>query len=593
MSPQGHPWQKQSDWRILDTQFGSGNTFLATWLTWLEDADHPRLLHYVAVCQQPCSASELIKHFEAHPKLASLALELSQHWFGLLPGFHRFLLEQGQVVLTLCVGEPLPMLRAQQFEADAIELTLPHTCQDELSWFLKAIAHCCRRGTRLVMRHADAAETPGWPRVLTQCGFTLEPMKSDGDDSYRQKPSSFSGYFDPAWTLQRTRPTTKTGPLPVLRCAVIGAGLAGTAVAASLARRGWQVTVLDQAETPAAGASGLPVGLVLPHVSSDDCTLSRLSRAGVRMMLQQVSELLNVNTDWAPSGVFERQIGGTPKLPLTWSSEGTQWSANGHPDGDLALGSGLWHPKGAWIKPAALVKAWLNQPGITFLGNAAVTDVRRQGPTWVLSNNSSEMLCEAECVVFANANGAFELLQKMKHSALDTQAQEPHLPSKQGMLGLLSWALHAEPEETRFAPFPVNGAGSIVSCVPTENGLTWFMGSSYQPDAQLERSDQENHLRNLEHLTELIPSLAQKLAPIFEAGTLHAWKGTRCITADRLPVVGPLDATDQPSLWICAGMGSRGLSFSVLCAELLVARMGAEPWPIEAKLARSLEALRA
>jgi hypothetical protein len=35
------------------------------------------------------------------------------------------------------------------------------------------------------------------------------------------------------------------------------------------------------------------------------------------------------------------------------------------------------------------------------------------------------------------------------------------------------------------------------------------------------------------------------------------------------------------------------MSFSVLCAELLAARFGAEPLPIEAKLARSLEALRA
>jgi tRNA 5-methylaminomethyl-2-thiouridine biosynthesis bifunctional protein len=63
--------------------------------------------------------------------------------------------------------------------------------------------------------------------------------------------------------------------------------------------------------------------------------------------------------------------------------------------------------------------------------------------------------------------------------------------------------------------------------------------------------------------------------------------------ADRLPVVGPLDGGNQPGLWICAGMGSRGLSFSVLCAELLAARMGAEPLPLESQLAKALEALRA
>jgi tRNA 5-methylaminomethyl-2-thiouridine biosynthesis bifunctional protein len=39
-------------------------------------------------------------------------------------------------------------------------------------------------------------------------------------------------------------------------------------------------------------------------------------------------------------------------------------------------------------------------------------------------------------------------------------------------------------------------------------------------------------------------------------------------------------------------MGSRGLSFSVLCAELLAAQWGGEPWVIEARLARLLTALR-
>jgi tRNA 5-methylaminomethyl-2-thiouridine biosynthesis bifunctional protein len=40
-------------------------------------------------------------------------------------------------------------------------------------------------------------------------------------------------------------------------------------------------------------------------------------------------------------------------------------------------------------------------------------------------------------------------------------------------------------------------------------------------------------------------------------------------------------------------MGSRGLSFSMLCAELLAARWGAEPLPVEAGLANALNALRA
>jgi tRNA 5-methylaminomethyl-2-thiouridine biosynthesis bifunctional protein len=160
------------------------------------------------------------------------------------------------------------------------------------------------------------------------------------------------------------------------------------------------------------------------------------------------------------------------------------------------------------------------------------------------------------------------------------------------MRGLLNWAMH-DASQGVFPPFPVNGSGSIVAHVPHESGSAWFMGSSYQPDQQPERSDRDNHLRNFEHLQTLLPTLASTLQTSFASDELSVWKGTRCVTVDRLPLVGPIDASTHPSLWLCAGMGSRGMSFSVLCAELLAARMGAEPLPIEARLAKSLNALRA
>ena len=63
-------------------------------------------------------------------------------------------------------------------------------------------------------------------------------------------------------------------------------------VAASLARRGGPVQVLDAAAEPAGGASALPVGLFAPHVSPDDAILSRLTRAGVQATLAQARALL-------------------------------------------------------------------------------------------------------------------------------------------------------------------------------------------------------------------------------------------------------------------------------------------------------------
>ena len=55
--------------------------------------------------------------------------------------------------------------------------------------------------------------------------------------------------------------------------------------------RDGQVTVLDAADAPAAGASALPAGLFCPHVSPDDSLLSRLSRDGARLTLAQLQML--------------------------------------------------------------------------------------------------------------------------------------------------------------------------------------------------------------------------------------------------------------------------------------------------------------
>lgn len=587
----GHQWQRLAAWRILDTDFGSGQTFLATWNAWQQDPARPRMLHYVALCTQACNAQDLLTHSATDPAIAALTQELRASWFGLLPGFHRFLLARGQVILTLCVGDTLGMLRAQHFEADALEVSPLHGGETDFSWFLKALVRCSRRGTTLSLRCSGDADLDEKRLALTRSGFAVQSIEAPQGPP---EQAQFSGRFDPPWVLKSTRQGAALAALPIERCAVIGAGLAGASVAAALARRGWRVRVLDRADAPAAGASGLPVGLVVPHVSNDDCELSRLSRAGVRLMLQQARDLLKLNQDWAPSGVLERQLGGIPKLPASWPPSGEQWSENyREPDATRPQGPGIWHRQGAWIKPSALVNAWLGLPGITFQPHAEVVDMRRQNGVWELLDATGTALCRAERVVFANASGAFHLLRHMKRDLPDLQTSWPQLPATHGMRGQLNWDVHLPQMDASFPPFPVNGSGSLVPRIPWGGGLAWFMGSSYQPESELERSDMANQASNFAHLEQLLPPLAQHLALAFASSTLKTWKNTRCVTANRLPAVGALDIAEQPGLWLCAGLGSRGLSFSVLCAELLAARFGAEPFPIEAKLARSLDALRA
>jgi tRNA 5-methylaminomethyl-2-thiouridine biosynthesis bifunctional protein len=169
------------------------------------------------------------------------------------------------------------------------------------------------------------------------------------------------------------------------------------------------------------------------------------------------------------------------------------------------------------------------------------------------------------------------------------------LPAVHAVRGLVSWARHDKPEHRPFPEKPLNGNGSLIAWVPQGDDWCWYLGASYQPQSQVEWPDDKNHGANVLRLEKLAPELCEALTPVFEAGALQAWKGVRCVTADRLPVVGSVlssEPADGSGLWVCAGVGSRGLSHAPLCAELLAAQWAGEPWPIEAGLAESLQAQR-
>ncbi len=559
-------WAGLASWRALETNFGLGEQFLSVWHAWKNDPKAPRLLHYVGLTDEPTTFEALSHAARQYPELQPLLDELKVHWMALLPGFHRIVLNDGQVLLTLCIGELTKLLRDQQFETDSVFLN-PGTSITALSdvwnsWTVKALARCCYRGT-LVSLSPSALPLHS---ELKACGFQFDA-------------SSLWGVFNPHWEIKRSRGAFNLTTESVGTCAVIGAGLAGASVAAALAKRGWQVQVLDTAPLSAAGASGLPVGLVVPHVSVDDCAQSRLSRSGVRLMLQQARHLLRRGQDWADTGVLEKQLDGTQDMAQT----------------------AIFHQQAAWLKPTQLVRAWLAQTGVRFTGQAEVASLKKQSNEWLLLDGEGREIGRAQQVVFANAGGALPLLEAM-------QAEEPRLnlnrlPPVHGMRGLLSWGLHASAPEAANANFPtlpVNGSGSVIPWIPIEpesnsnaaSEQAWYVGSSYQVDKQPELADAVNHLANLERLKQLMPELGENLTPVFQSEQVQHWKNTRCVTLDRLPLVGPLYEADHPSLWICAGMGSRGMSFSVLCAELLAAQWGNEPLPVGAALARSLFSLR-
>ncbi len=579
-------WGGQAQWRILETGFGFGLNFLVTWAAWRADPARPRVLHFVSTEAWPVSAADLLRAAPQDTELQPLARQLAAQFQGLLPGVHRLSFEGGGVLLTLCIGDTQALLRQQTFTVDGVFLDGFSPQHNPGMWdlhTLKAVARCCRRGTRLATWSVARAVRD----ALTQCGFDVRKVPG-----VPPKRDNLQAVYNPRWEPRTIAAAPVAEPS---RCIVIGGGLAGAAAAASLARRGWQVDVLDRGSEPAAGASGLPAGLFAPHVSPDDSLLSRLSRSGVRLTRQTASELLQEGVDWAPSGVLEHCLDGKRRLPAEGAAGfGADWS--GPADAARLAAAGLpgdaianWHPSGGWVRPARLVAALLAQPGIRWRGNTPVERLEQatdaQGRTlWRVCDTTGRVQAEAALVVVAAGAGSIGLCSPFWPG-------EPLRPLR----GQVSWGL-AE-GTPGLPPFPVNGHGNLVPRVPTPEGAIWVLGSTFErgqsalPKTPTEEA--EGHAANLQRLQGLLPGLARQLQPCFEAATaVHAWAAVRCTVPDRVPVVGPVDPLALPGLWASTAMGARGLTLSVLCGELLAARLHGEPLPLDDKLARALSAER-
>ena len=571
-------WAEQPQWRILETGFGLGLSFLTAWQAWRDDPRRPRLLHFVSIEAHPVSRDDLLRAAAAYPELATLAAELGAQWQGLLPGFHRLAFDESRVLLTLCIGDVQPMLRSQQrFEADTIFLDGFSPERNPQMWSpetLRAVTRFARRGTRI----ASWTIARSVRDALAQVGFQLR--KAPG---LPPKRDCLEGVFDPAWQIRHRTPL----PAPIAapgRCAVIGAGLAGAAVAASLARRGWQVTVFEAGARAAAGASSLPVGVLAPHVSPDDALLSRLTRAGVRATWQQLEALLAEGHDWRACGVLERRAAGEDRLPACWTADGPNesWSASGAQLRDAGLPAGataLWHARGGWVKPARLVEAWLAQPGVEIRTARPVARIEapaEERGAWSLRDAQGALLAEAERVVIA--------------AGFESRTFAPVL-ALQPVRGQVAWGRMAD--GMRLPRVPVNGDGHLIAHVPDPEGALWLTGATFDRDSIDAAPRAADADANRERLARLHADAALELSPVFERGDAKAWAGVRCASGDRRPLVGPLDPASPQGVWLCTAMGSRGLTFAALCAELLAAQWHGEPLALAASHARALDAQRA
>ncbi|MGH6622541.1 MAG: bifunctional tRNA (5-methylaminomethyl-2-thiouridine)(34)-methyltransferase MnmD/FAD-dependent 5-carboxymethylaminomethyl-2-thiouridine(34) oxidoreductase MnmC [Burkholderiaceae bacterium] len=584
-------WRARDQFVILEAGFGLGTNFMATWQAWRADRERPRRLHFVSIERHPLSAEDLLRG--ACAELGDLATELAAVWPLALPGIHRREFDDGQVVLTLAFGDARMLAPELVLGADAIFLDGFAPDRNGEMWdpaLLKALARCARlRATLATWSSARPVR-----EALAACGFEIDVRAGFGS-----KREMLAANYAPRWTVRRYEPpAARSGDRTAL---VVGAGLAGAACAEALARRGWQVTVLDQAFAPATGSSSLPWGVMHPHFSIDDNVLSRLTRAGVAATRAALERVAPGGTHrgvdvWRTTGVFEN----APDQPHSsnWRSAleelgfPHEWMTTCDVDvaetklGLKAREAGVWWSEAALISPPAFIAALLARSGIRFIGGCAVAHLVRRAGQWIACDALGNPLAEAAVAIVANALDAPRLLTL-------------NCARLQAVRGRISF-LDGEPfTELRS---PVSGGGTLLRAPDGKVAV----GATYEVP-----SHGVDPLTDDDAMASNLARLGRLLANPPEVRIIGSFDGVRAVSHDRLPLAGAIpdevagaqakdglsgahlrDLPRQADLYGCFALGSRGLSLASLLAEKIACQIEGEPLPLERTLADAVDPAR-
>ncbi len=630
-------WAGSPRFTILETGFGLGLNFLATWDAWRRDPQRPGRLDFISVEKHPFSAADLACLHERWPGFAALSAELLAQWPPLVPGFHRLYLDGGRVCLTLLFGDARQQLRRLAARVDAVYLDGFAPGKNPELWseaVFRPISRLAHAGTTLATYTVAAPVREG----LARAGFAVEKRAGFG-----RKREMLAAHFaarlpSPARGGGEPTATHSSGPCPSPKegeereAIVIGAGLAGCTVSERLAARGWQVTVIERRAGPAREASGNLAGIVRPMLSKDDNIASRLSRACFLFALRHWRTLAaeGLPIRWFPDGVLQlarnpeheklmRSVIGTRRFPADFARYLDAEAASALLDWPVGLGGWLF-PGGGHANPPSVCQAALQRypDRISTLYHQEALSLERRGSTWHVLGVDGEALASAPALILASGANS--------PSPLRGGHPEGHQGRGEGWAGLPIRRVRGQVSHVPAGAIPALPLALTREgyATPALDGLH-CVGASYEYEvsaqANVREADvkarsagrsqfdagldlrQDSHAGNLTRLERMLPDAARGI----DAAALSGRVGFRAVTPDRLPIVGALadagkdvdlrearlaDVPRQPGLYGLLGYGSRGLVWAALAAELLASQLDGDPLPLETELVDAIDPAR-
>lgn len=590
-------WQGRERFVILETGFGLGLNFLATWQAWRDDPQRCGRLHFISFEQHPFDSNDLATAHRRWPELADLALQVQRQWPVLTPGIHRLHFAEEHVVLTLCFGDAAQWLLRHALTArpEAFFLDGFSPQKNPELWsprLLKSLGQLAASAATVATWTVAGAVRDG----LAQAGFVVE--KAPG---FASKREMLRGIYR-GFPRSHGRPVAALGQ--ARQAIVIGAGLAGTACSERLAARGWQVQLVESAASPAQGASGNHAGVLRPLPSLDDNPLARLTRAAFLHARRHLQALATAGLPlrWDACGVLhlarepqheqsQRQTVADQCPPADYLRFVDSAAASALAGWPLSFG-GWWFPGGGWVQPHTLCHANLQRypQRVAALFGRHVERIEHDQGQWRVFDAQGSIIASAPLLILANAADASRLAGRQSQGRLPlrvARGQVSYLPG--------------------ISPQPSSPA--VVVCrlgyvTPLVDGIR-SAGASFIADDEGMDLRLADHRENLARLEFCLPGYTEDISAESLAGRV----GMRAMTQDRMPLIGALPDAEaafasapgatqlhsiprHPGLYCLLGLGARGLVWATLGAELLVAQIEGDPLPLEADLAAALDPAR-
>ena len=553
-------WRGREAFTILETGFGIGLNFLAAWDAMRAAAPRATRLHFVSVEPHPLAAADLAAALAPFEALQPLATALLAVWPPPIAGYHRLQFDGGRVRLTLLVGDAQAQLAQLEASADALFLDGSFPARHEGMWspeVARELARLATPGATL----ATGTVSGGVRAVLAGAGFRIESREGPG------------GTIDCLFGVREGNEMAP--PSPRRHAVIVGAGLAGILCAERLAARGWDIELIDAREK----RTGATVGLVRPIANLRDAVNAQASRPAFLYALQHFRALQHdgYHLVWNRCGVLQLADGDdeAARFAAIVSAQGHAPEFLRYVDaaearriaGRDVRGPGWWMPSGAWVSPGSLATSLLARAGerVRLHLGREVDRIEREGADWRALDAGGNVIAEAPTLLLANAFDAKRLLPDARLPLAKVRGQVSFLP----------------PDAEPALEVVVSGSGYVA---PLPDG-GHVMGATYQHDDHDEEVRAADHRENLARAARMLPGFGAGV----RAEDLTGLAGFRTTVPDRLPIFGE---TLLPGAWVATGLGSRGLLWGPIGAELIASRLEGEPSPLPRDLAGAVSPRR-